>query len=140
MKVLIAFIVAFGIGAASRWTGVPFLAPQAIVGALLIVAMSTGYVSADRLLKRNSSPSKAASVSAAPTAALATHACEGLPNAPQAIAEPEADTIFWRQKSEVLQVIIADLLLTNQQLRVSGSVHASPGSGKSVTSRLNLEN
>jgi XapX domain-containing protein len=56
MKILIAFIVAFGIGAASRWTGVPSLAPQAIVGALLIVAMSTGYVSADRLLKRNPSP------------------------------------------------------------------------------------
>jgi XapX domain-containing protein len=52
MKILIAFIVAFGIGAGSRWTGVPSLAPQAIVGALLIVAMSTGYVSADRFLKR----------------------------------------------------------------------------------------
>lgn len=57
MKILIAFIVAFCIGVASRWTGVPSLAPQAIVGALLIVAMSTGYVSADRFLKRNPSPS-----------------------------------------------------------------------------------
>jgi XapX domain-containing protein len=56
MKILIAFIVAFAIGAGSRWTGVPSLAPQAIVGALLIVAMSTGYVSADRLLKRTSPP------------------------------------------------------------------------------------
>jgi XapX domain-containing protein len=53
MRILIAFIVAFAIGAASRCTGVPSLAPQAIIGALLIVAMSTGYVSADRLLKRN---------------------------------------------------------------------------------------
>jgi XapX domain-containing protein len=56
MKILIAFMVAFGIGAASRWTGVPSLAPQAIVGALLIVAMGAGYVSADRLLKRNPHP------------------------------------------------------------------------------------
>jgi XapX domain-containing protein len=56
MKILIAFIVAFGIGAGSRWTGVPSLAPQAIVGALLIVAISTGYVSADRLLKRTPHP------------------------------------------------------------------------------------
>jgi XapX domain-containing protein len=63
MKIVIAFIVAFGIGAASRWTGVPSLAPQAIVGALLIVAMSTGYVSADRLLKRHPSPSVTVSVS-----------------------------------------------------------------------------
>ena len=28
MRILIAFIVAFGIGAASRWTGVPSLAPR----------------------------------------------------------------------------------------------------------------
>jgi XapX domain-containing protein len=63
MRILIAFIVAFGIGAGSRWTGVPSLAPQAIVGALLIVAMSTGYVSADRLLKRTSPPAATVSVS-----------------------------------------------------------------------------
>jgi XapX domain-containing protein len=63
MRILIAFIVAFGIGAGSRWTGVPSLAPQAIVGALLIVAMSTGYVSADRLLKRTPSPAVTVTVS-----------------------------------------------------------------------------
>jgi len=50
MKILIAFVVAFGIGAASRWTRVPSLAPQAIVGSLLIVAMSTGWIAADRFL------------------------------------------------------------------------------------------
>jgi XapX domain-containing protein len=64
MKILIAFIVAFGIGAGSRWTGVPSLAPQAIVGALLIVAISTGYVSADGLLKRTPSPAVTVVVSA----------------------------------------------------------------------------
>jgi XapX domain-containing protein len=50
MKILIAFVVAFVIGAASRWTRVPSLAPQAIVGSLLIVAMSTGWIAADRFL------------------------------------------------------------------------------------------
>jgi len=50
MRILIAFEVAFGIGAGSRWTGIPSLAPQAIVGALLIVAMSTEWVTADRIL------------------------------------------------------------------------------------------
>lgn len=64
MKILIAFLVAFGIGAGSRWTGVPSLAPQAIVGALLIVAMSTGYVAADRLLKRTRSTAVTVVVSA----------------------------------------------------------------------------
>jgi XapX domain-containing protein len=70
MKILIAFLIAFGIGAASRWTGVPSLAPQAIIGALLIVAMSTSYVSADRLLKRTSSPPASVSVSTNATAEL----------------------------------------------------------------------
>ncbi|MFY9939670.1 MAG: XapX domain-containing protein [Silvibacterium sp.] len=78
MRILIAFIVAFGIGAASRWTGVPSLAPQAIVGALLIVAMSTGYVSADRLLKRTSSPSVAVSLSTGTTAELGAHGQEAI--------------------------------------------------------------
>jgi XapX domain-containing protein len=50
MRILIAFIVAFGIGAGSRWANVPSPAPQAIVGALLIVAMSAGWVSADHFL------------------------------------------------------------------------------------------
>lgn len=94
MKILIAFIVAFGIGAASRWTGVPSLAPQAIVGALLIVAMSTGYVSADRLLKRNPSPSVTA-VSTGATAELTTDNRE-VPSHEPTIPKREADTTFRR--------------------------------------------
>ena len=119
MKILIAFIVAFVIGAASRWTGVPSLAPQAIIGALLIVAMSTGYVAVDHLLKRTSAPSIAASVSTGATAELTVQGREVISHESPAIREPEADTAFWRQRSEALQLIIADLLLTNQQLRSS---------------------
>jgi len=52
MRILIAFVLSFSIGAASRWTGVPSLAPQAIVGALLIVAMSTGWVTVDRVMAK----------------------------------------------------------------------------------------
>ena len=125
MRILIAFIVAFVIGAASRWTGVPSLAPQAIIGALLIVAMSTGYVSADRFLNRNPSPSVTASVSTGATAELATHNREGVFHEPPAIPKPEADTTFWQQKSEALQLIVADLLLTNEQLRASEHAHSS---------------
>ncbi|MBB5061844.1 XapX domain-containing protein [Granulicella mallensis] len=119
MKILIAFIVAFVIGAASRWTGVPSLAPQAIIGALLIVAMSTGYVSVDHLLKRTSARSIAASASTGATTELGAHGREVISHESPAIPEPEADTAFWRQRSEALQLIIADLLLTNQQLRSS---------------------
>jgi len=125
MRILIAFIVAFAIGAASRCTGVPSLAPQAIIGALLIVAMSTGYVSADRLLKRNPATSATISVSTCATAELATHNREVLFHEPPAIPKPEADTTFWRKKSEALQLIIADLLLKNEQLRASQEAHSS---------------
>jgi XapX domain-containing protein len=137
MRILIAFIVAFGIGAGSRWTGIPSLAPQAIIGAFLIVAMSAGYVSADHLLKRTSSPSEAAFVSRGATVELATHNREGLSSKPPAIPEPEADTTFWRQKTEELQLIIADLLLKNQQLRTSGNAESSQ-SVDPVTLHLDL--
>ena len=111
MRIIIAFIVAFGIGAASRWTGVPSLAPQAIVGALLIVAMSTGYVSADRLLKRISSPSVTVAASTGARAEMGAHEPGShRSQCPLQTPEPEADIAFWRQNSEGLQLIIADLL------------------------------
>jgi XapX domain-containing protein len=130
MRILIAFMAAFVIGAASRWTGVPSLAPQAIVGALLIVAMSTGYVSADRLLKRTPSPSVTVPVSTDASAeqrADGQMARDGLTTVP----DSEADIAFWRQKSENLQLILADLLRTNQQLRAAGSLHNSKDSDRS---------
>jgi len=135
MKILIAFIIAFGIGAGSRWTGVPSLAPQAIIGALLIVATSTGYVSADRLLKRRDSPSTAVSLSTRATAELGTHSQEAIAHESPACPEPREDAVFWRQKAEGLQLIIADLLLKNQQLRTSGNTESSP-SINPVTSHL----
>jgi XapX domain-containing protein len=127
MRIIIAFIVAFGIGAASRWSGVPSLAPQAIVGALLIVAMSTGYVSADRLLKRTSSPSVTASLSPGTTAELGACGQEAIAYESPAASESEADTAFWRQKTEGPQLIIADLLRRNQQLPASGNTQNFPG-------------
>jgi len=135
MKILIAFIVAFAIGAASRGTGVPSLAPQAIIGALLIVAMSTGYVSADRLLKRRDSPSAAVSFSTGATVELGAPSQGAIAYESPATPEPQKDAAFWRQKTEGLQLIVADLLLKNQQLRTSGKTESSP-SVNSVTSHL----
>jgi len=97
MRILIAFIVAFVIGAASRWTGVPSLAPQAIVGALLIVAMSVGYVSADRLLKRTSSHSVTVSASEGTTAELAAHDQGAVAHESPAAPALKSDIAFWRQ-------------------------------------------
>jgi XapX domain-containing protein len=50
MKIVAAFVMATAIGAFSRWARIPSLAPRAIVGALLIVAMNCGYVAMDRWL------------------------------------------------------------------------------------------
>jgi XapX domain-containing protein len=52
MKLLAGFLLAFGIGAFCRLIRVPSPAPQAIVGSLLVVTMSVGYVTAGRMIDR----------------------------------------------------------------------------------------
>lgn len=42
--------MAFSIGAACRWFEIPLPAPPRLVGALLVVAMTVGFLTADRLL------------------------------------------------------------------------------------------
>ena len=73
MRIFIAFVIAFGFGAGSRWTGVPSLAPQAIVGALLIVAMSTGGVATDRILSHKPAASVSSSEETRHTRELPSH-------------------------------------------------------------------
>jgi len=51
MKIILGFVVAFAIGAMCRLARIPSPAPNAILGALLVVAMTVGYVLADRWLK-----------------------------------------------------------------------------------------
>jgi XapX domain-containing protein len=53
MKILLGFLLAFGIGAACRFAGIPSPAPNAILGSLLVVSMSFGYVTAGRYLHRS---------------------------------------------------------------------------------------
>jgi hypothetical protein len=60
----------------------------------------------------------------------------GLP----ADSDPGADIAFWRQKSKDLQLIIADLISANQQLRASRGFHNSEDSGVSTNSRLDVLN
>lgn len=52
MKILLGFLVAFGIGVFCRVAKIPSPAPQAIVGGLLVVTMSVGYVVANRMIER----------------------------------------------------------------------------------------
>jgi XapX domain-containing protein len=53
MKILLGFLLAFGIGAVCRFAGIPSPAPNAILGSLLVVSMSLGYVTAGKYLHRS---------------------------------------------------------------------------------------
>ncbi|WP_417815934.1 XapX domain-containing protein [Thalassospira alkalitolerans] len=48
MKALLGVLVAFSIGVVCRLAALPLPAPPVIVGALLVVAMTTGYILIDR--------------------------------------------------------------------------------------------
>jgi XapX domain-containing protein len=50
VKVLIGLFVAFLIGAGCRFFDIPVPSPPVLPGALLVVAMTLGYTSTDRLL------------------------------------------------------------------------------------------
>lgn len=47
MKILLGVLIGLGIGAATRWFDVPVPAPPTLVGALLVLSVTLGYVGAD---------------------------------------------------------------------------------------------
>lgn len=70
MKIAIGFALAFAIGVICRLVGIPLPAPPAIVGALLVVAMTAGYLITGRYaLKR---PNKHEPLCGGPTGTVAT--------------------------------------------------------------------
>jgi XapX domain-containing protein len=52
MKLILGFVLAFAIGAVCRMAKIPSPAPNALLGSLLVVAMSTGYIVAEQALAR----------------------------------------------------------------------------------------
>src|SRR6266446_3016091 len=52
MKLLLGLALAFAIGFACRAFGIPSPAPPVVVGALLVVAMTIGYLVVDRLMAK----------------------------------------------------------------------------------------
>jgi XapX domain-containing protein len=52
MKLILGFALAFTIGAVCRLARIPSPAPNALLGSLLVVAMSVGYIAAGRALVR----------------------------------------------------------------------------------------
>ena len=51
MKIALGLLLAFAIGVLCRVAGVPLPAPPVLIGALLVVAMSTGYVLTERVAR-----------------------------------------------------------------------------------------
>lgn len=52
MKTVAGFALAFAIGAACRWLDIPLPSPTRLLGAMLVLTITVGYVAADRLLLR----------------------------------------------------------------------------------------
>ena len=52
MKSLLGIILGLLIGAGCRWFDVPVPSPPKLLGALLVVAMTVGYMATDRVLDR----------------------------------------------------------------------------------------
>jgi XapX domain-containing protein len=50
MKLILGFALAFAIGAVCRLARIPSPAPNALLGSLLVVAISVGYIAAGRAL------------------------------------------------------------------------------------------
>lgn len=58
MKTTIGLVLAFVIGAVCRFAGIPSPAPPAIVGALLVLSMTIGYLLMDRVARHRANQSR----------------------------------------------------------------------------------
>jgi XapX domain-containing protein len=50
MRVVVGLILGLFIGAGCRWFDIPVPSPPKLVGALLVVAMTIGYMATDRII------------------------------------------------------------------------------------------
>jgi XapX domain-containing protein len=60
IKTVIALLLGLSIGVFCRWFDVPVPSPPKLIGALLVVAMTVGYISTDKLLAARSGEKQAA--------------------------------------------------------------------------------
>lgn len=54
LKTVIALLLGLSIGVFCRWFDVPVPSPPKLIGALLVVAMTVGYITTDKLLAAKS--------------------------------------------------------------------------------------
>jgi XapX domain-containing protein len=50
IKTVVGLLLGLSIGIACRWFDVPVPSPPKLIGALLVVAMTVGYIATDKLL------------------------------------------------------------------------------------------
>lgn len=55
MKSLLGLAIGFLLGAVCRWLELPVPSPPKLIGALLVVATTVGYIAMDDMLSRRSS-------------------------------------------------------------------------------------
>ena len=58
MKVALGLLLALGIGVACRLATIPLPAPPVLIGALVVLAMTIGYVVADRFAAHRQATTK----------------------------------------------------------------------------------
>jgi XapX domain-containing protein len=58
IKAVIGLLLGLLIGVACRWFDVPVPSPPKLIGALLVVAMTVGYIATDKLLAAKSNESR----------------------------------------------------------------------------------
>ena len=66
-RILIGFVLSFLIGAASRYFDIPAASPPVIPGALIVLAMTLGYSSMDRVVSRRQHAATTKSFCGGPT-------------------------------------------------------------------------
>ncbi|HTS27566.1 MAG TPA: DUF1427 family protein [Bryobacteraceae bacterium] len=79
IRIAIGFVLSFFIGAGCRYFDIPAASPPVIPGALIVLAMTLGYSSMDRVLTRNDQ--------AATTKAY----CGGPTGLPKAVTDPVSE-------------------------------------------------
>lgn len=63
IKILVSILLAFSIGAGCRYFDIPVPAPPKLLGGLLIIAITVGYMTADRFLGKPAADAPAATTS-----------------------------------------------------------------------------
>ena len=62
-RLVVAYVLAFGVGMFCKYFEIPAPAPPVIPGALLVVAMTFGYVVGDKVLPKKNAPNVGAAIS-----------------------------------------------------------------------------